>query len=79
MKLMVSVIHTSKGKKAQKPITVKEEPQDDTRRLRTQASLHKSKSKSMVKVKSEPDVIKDEDKSDAAVCSEDEDMIKRKK
>jgi hypothetical protein len=81
MKSMVSIMHSSKGKKAQKLITVKEEPQDDTHRLPTQAAPHKSKSKSKskVKVKLEPDVIKDEDRSDAAACSEDEDTFTMKK
>lgn len=81
MKLMVSIMHSSKGKKAQKLTTVKEEPQDDTRRLtmQTMPPKPKPKSKSKVKVKPEPDVIKDEDRSDAAACSDDEDMIRMKK
>lgn len=76
-KSMVSIICSSKGKKAQKPIAVKE-PQDNTCGLPTQALPCKSKPKSKVKLKSEP-AIKDENRSDATVCSKDEDMVKKKK
>ena len=75
---MVKVVSSSKNAPAQKRVIVKEEPLDDAERLIAPATKPKSKPKSRVTVKSEPDIM-GEDMSSTMATSEDEGSVTVKK